>query len=51
MSDAQIYNKSKLKECLENGTIGFPNPDQYPMMIKTCHILSWVMTLLDHEPT
>ncbi|XP_052271808.1 uncharacterized protein LOC127872525 [Dreissena polymorpha] len=29
MSDAQIY-ESELKECLEDGTLGFPDPDPIP---------------------
>ena len=30
MSDAQIFNVSELKECMENGTIGFPDPEPMP---------------------
>ncbi|XP_052284938.1 putative nuclease HARBI1 [Dreissena polymorpha] len=30
MSDAQIYNESELKECFENGTIRFPDPEPIP---------------------
>ena len=29
-SDAQIFNGSELKECLDNGSIRFPAPDPLP---------------------
>lgn len=28
--DAQVFNNSELKECIENNTIGFPAPDPLP---------------------
>ena len=30
MSDFQIFNDSELKECILNGTIGWPQPDKLP---------------------
>ena len=29
-SDAQIYNNSELKECIEAGTLGIPDPAPLP---------------------
>lgn len=29
-SDAQIYNDSELRECAEDGTLGFPDPEHIP---------------------
>ena len=33
-SDAQIYNNSELKQCAENDTLGFPNPEPLPSDIQ-----------------
>ncbi|KAH3741546.1 hypothetical protein DPMN_048271 [Dreissena polymorpha] len=51
MSDAQIYNDSELKECLKMEQSDSQIQTQYLMMFRTCHILYWVRTLLDYEPT
>jgi len=29
-SDAQIFNSCELKECLENGSLGLPEPKSFP---------------------
>jgi len=32
-SDAQIYNNSELKECVENGPLAFPEPEPLPTCV------------------
>ena len=33
-SDAQVYNDSELKQCIDDGTIGFPDPEPLPVSLE-----------------
>ena len=50
-SDAQIYNASELKECVEDGSLGFPDPEPLPNDNREVPYFSSATMPLPYDPT
>ena len=50
-SDAQIYNVSELKECVEDGSLGFPDPEPLPNDNREVPYFSSATMPLPYDPT
>ena len=50
-SDAQIYNASEPKECVEDGSLGFPDPEPLPHDNREVPYFSSATMPLPYDPT